>query len=95
MSGRPRLEPGALRGSLLLNLDGEDDGEITIGCAGSISTNAELSAPALRPCPLATPWLEASVSGLLGGHSGVDIDKGRANASLALVRPPRPRGRLR
>jgi dipeptidase D len=85
MSGAQDLETGALRGSLLLNLDGEDDGEITIGCAGSIRTNAELSAPAFT-LPSDYASFEASVSGLLGGHSGADIDKGRANASLALVR---------
>ena len=85
MSGALGLETGALRGSLLLNLDGEDDGEITIGCAGSIRTSAELSAPALA-LPSGYALFGASVSGLLGGHSGADIDKGRANASLALVR---------
>jgi dipeptidase D len=85
MSGARAVEPDALGGSLLLNLDGEDDGEITIGCAGSIRTGAELSAPALA---VPSDWraFEASVGGLLGGHSGADIDKGRANASLALVR---------
>lgn len=85
MSGARAVESGALAGSLLLNLDGEDSSELTIGCAGSIRANAELSAPALA---VPSGWLafEASVGGLLGGHSGVDIDKGRANASLALLR---------
>jgi dipeptidase D len=85
MSGALAVGAGSLSGSLLLNLDGEDDGELTIGCAGSIRTNAELSAPALS-LPAGYACLEASVTGLLGGHSGVDIDKGRANASLALAR---------
>jgi dipeptidase D len=85
MSGARAVGAGALQGSLLLNLDGEDSGELTIGCAGAIRANAELSAPALT-APSGWQAFEASVDGLLGGHSGVDIDKGRANASLALLR---------
>lgn len=84
MSGARAIEPGFLSGTLLLNIDGEDDGELTIGCAGSIRTLAELSYPN-EAAPSGLTWLEASVDGLLGGHSGVDIDKGRANATLALV----------
>lgn len=85
MSGARAVESGALKGSLLLNLDGEDDDELTIGCAGSIRTQAELSMGAAT-VPPKHAILEASVSGLAGGHSGVDIDKGRANACLALLR---------
>ncbi|HOX32961.1 MAG TPA: beta-Ala-His dipeptidase [Spirochaetales bacterium] len=85
MTGARGVEEGALSGSLLVNLDGEDDGELTIGCAGSIRAAAELERAAEAP-PAGLAWLDTSVSGLLGGHSGVDIDKGRANASLALVR---------
>jgi dipeptidase D len=84
MSGARVIATDALSGTLLLNLDGEDDTELTIGCAGAIRTAASLSYPA-EAVPAGMEWLEASVGGLLGGHSGVDIDKGRANATLALV----------
>ncbi|PKL23754.1 MAG: cytosol nonspecific dipeptidase [Spirochaetae bacterium HGW-Spirochaetae-3] len=84
MSGARAIGEDFLSGSLLLNIDGEDDGELTIGCAGSIRALAELTHPT-EAAPSGLTWLEASVGGLLGGHSGVDIDKGRANATLALV----------
>ncbi|HPM72090.1 MAG TPA: beta-Ala-His dipeptidase [Spirochaetales bacterium] len=84
MSGARAIEPGFVTGSLLLNLDGEDEAELTIGCAGAVRTIAELSIPATA-APDGLAWFEAAVDGLLGGHSGVDIDKGRANATLALV----------
>lgn len=85
MSGARAVEPGMLSGKILLNLDGEDDNELTIGCAGSIRTSAELSHPT-EPVGIGQSWFEVIVSGLLGGHSGVDIDKGRANATLILAR---------
>ncbi len=84
MSGARAVEPGFVSGSVLLKLDGEDAGELTIGCAGAIRTTAQLSRAA-EACPAGLAWFEASVGGLLGGHSGVDIDKGRDNATLALV----------
>ena len=84
MDGARTLDSGLLSGELLLNLDGEDDSELTIGCAGSIRTLATLTRPS-EAVPKGLSWVEASVGGLLGGHSGVDIDKGRANATLALV----------
>jgi dipeptidase D len=84
MSGARAIAPDLLSGSVLLNLDGEDDAELTIGCAGAIRTSSELWYPAATP-PAGLAWFGASVGGLLGGHSGVDIDKGRANATLALV----------
>lgn len=85
MSGARAVEPGVLSGKILLNLDGEDDTELTIGCAGSIRTKAELS-HAAEPAAAGLVWFELTVGGLLGGHSGVDIDKGRANATLILAR---------
>jgi len=85
MSGARAVEPGVLSGMILLNLDGEDDDELTIGCAGSIRTSAELVHPA-EPAGAGLAWFELAVGGLLGGHSGVDIDKGRANATLVLAR---------
>ena len=79
LTGAKALEPGFLQGSVLLNLDSEDEGEIFIGCAGGIDTVVQLK---YREEPVPVGWFAAkiSVSGLLGGHSGDDINKGRANA---------------
>lgn len=85
MSGARALKAGALEGRVLLNIDGEDDAELTIGCAGSIRTASELSRKA-DVTPAGFTWLAVSIGGLRGGHSGVDIDKGRASAPLALAR---------
>lgn len=84
MDGARSMGTDMLTGKILLNLDGEDDTELTIGCAGSIRTAATLARPA-ESVPDGLSWFEVSVEGLLGGHSGVDIDKGRANATLVLA----------
>jgi dipeptidase D len=85
MTGAQGMQPGQLRGSWLLNLDSEISGELTIGCAGGIRTISKLSLPASPPRS-GGRWVEASVHGLLGGHSGVDIHLGRGNATLLLCR---------
>ncbi len=85
MGGAREVKPDALRGSILLNLDGEDDTELCIGCAGTLRIKAEREL-ALAAGTADFRWFELRVSGLLGGHSGVDIDKGRGNASLLLCR---------
>lgn len=69
----------------LLNLDGEDADEITVGCAGSIRTFCTFVCPS-GELPSGWQILDVGIGKLAGGHSGVDIDKGRANASLLLVR---------
>ena len=86
LTGAFRLGDGLLQGKRLINLDSEDDGQIFIGCAGGIDTLAKLAYT-----PEALPegqWFAAQVrvSGLMGGHSGDDINKGRANANKLLVR---------
>ena len=85
MSGAMGLQAGTLQGSILINLDSETEGEFTIGSAGGEaaaiqSTYAESTAPA----GMATYTL--SVGGLKGGHSGVDIHRGRGHAIKLLVR---------
>jgi dipeptidase D len=84
MTGAREIAADLVSGTMLLNLDGEDDAEITIGCAGAIRTSAEIIHAPVKP-PADLYWTKASVGGLQGGHSGVDIDKGRANAALLLV----------
>lgn len=85
LTGAAALQPGFLTGNILLNLDSEDDGEIFIGCAGGIDTviNFNYTKEAV---PSGYFPLKIKVSGLLGGHSGDDIDKNRGNANKILVR---------
>ena len=86
LTGAFRLKDGMLQGKRLINLDSEDDGQIFIGCAGGIDTLAKLY---YTPEPLSTAGKFAAlirVGGLMGGHSGDDINKGRANANKLLVR---------
>lgn len=86
LTGAFCLEDGLLQGKRLINLDSEDDGQIFIGCAGGIDTLAKLYYTA-EPIPTGQ-WLatDIKVCGLMGGHSGDDINKGRANANKLLVR---------
>ena len=83
--GAAQLDAKWLEGAVLLNLDSEQEGEICLGCAGGARLTIEL--PLERE---ATPpgWLgvELEVSGLPGGHSGMDIDKHRPNAILELAK---------
>lgn len=85
LSGAFALQPGFLKGKILLNLDSEDEGEIFIGCAGGIDTTVRLPR---RQEPVAAGHFAATirVKGLQGGHSGDDINKGRGNAIKILNR---------
>jgi len=85
MTGAFALEPGFMSGSLLLNLDSEDEGEIFIGCAGGIDTLATFNFNK-EEIPVDSVALKLTVSGLLGGHSGDDIHKNRGNANKILNR---------
>ena len=87
LTGAMKLQDGMLRHKRLINIDSEDDGQIFIGCAGGIDTLAKMhyepvSAISHQPSAIA---IHLSVSGLMGGHSGDDINKGRANANQILV----------
>ncbi|MCK2183875.1 aminoacyl-histidine dipeptidase [Halomonas getboli] len=85
MGGALNLAEGWLEGRLLLNLDSEDRGQVYIGCAGGadVVVDAQLPTSSLRDEEVA---LRLSLTGLRGGHSGIDIDKGRGNANRLLVR---------
>ncbi len=85
LSGAFALQPDFLSGSILLNLDSEDEGELFIGCAGGIDTVSTLNytPESLRPGSYA---VKLEVKGLLGGHSGDDINKNRGNANKILNR---------
>ena len=85
MDGAFGLEPGFFEGKTLINLDSEDEGQLFVGCAGGMDTTAtfEVHREALRK---GYKTLKITVSGALGGHSGDDINKERANALRCLVR---------
>ena len=78
MYGAAALDPSLLKGRTLLNLDSEDEGVLTVGCAGG--ARAELCRKGLEE-PLTQPAYEVVLGGLIGGHSGVEIDRGRYNAN--------------
>ncbi len=85
LEGAQNLGEGMLTGSMLLNLDSEDDGEVFVGCAGGIDTTAVFTYKKSMS-PDNFKYMRVSVSGLLGGHSGSDINAGRANANKLIAR---------
>lgn len=85
MTGAKGLAPGLLRSRLMLNLDGENEVELCIGCAGALDTLVSLPAPE-EPVPPGHVAFELEVGGLRGGHSGIDINLGRANAVVLTAR---------
>jgi dipeptidase D len=85
MTGAQGLKGGELSGKYLLNLDTEDDDELSIGCAGGIDISvAKTYAPI--PTEENLKGLRITVKGLNGGHSGMDIHKGLGNANKLLNR---------
>ena len=85
MTGAMELQPNMLTGDILLNLDTEDDDEISIGCAGGIDITATKEYQEFEP-PTETFAYNISVYGLQGGHSGMDIHKGLGNANKIMNR---------
>lgn len=85
MYGAFGLQPDWIKGDILLNLDSEDEGELFIGCAGGLDASINWK---FKPLPTAPDdiALKVTVSGLKGGHSGLDIILGRANANKLLFR---------
>ncbi len=79
MTGAKNISPRMISGSILINLDSEDEGELFIGCAGGMDTVARFLVDIL-PCEKNTRAFSLNISGLQGGHSGDDINKGRGNA---------------
>ncbi len=80
MTGANGLKPGLLEGDILLNMDSEDEGELYIGCAGGVDTVGVFEYKEEEVMPYVTPY-KISVTGLKGGHSGLDINLGRGNAN--------------
>lgn len=85
MTGAFGLEPGLLDAEIMLNMDSEDEGELYIGCAGGIDTLATINYTA-ENAPSNHLAFKVFVSGLKGGHSGIDIPLGRGNSNKILNR---------
>ncbi|HYG67595.1 MAG TPA: aminoacyl-histidine dipeptidase [Anaeromyxobacteraceae bacterium] len=84
LTGANGLRPGWLRSKFLLNLDSEEEGELTIGCAGGVDTVAR-RAVTFAKAPAGSKAFRLKVSGLKGGHSGVDVAANRANSIKLLA----------
>lgn len=85
MVGAFGLEPGFLTGSILLNLDTEEEGELCIGCAGGVDENVSWEFKEVE-APAGDVAVKISLKGLKGGHSGGEIHLGRANANKLMFR---------
>ncbi len=85
LTGAFNLEAGMISGNYLINLDSEDEGEVFIGCAGGVDSLAYFDYVP-EPVPVGLEFFEIAVTGLLGGHSGDDIEKGRGNSNKILDR---------
>ncbi len=86
MDGANGLEKGFLEGSLMLNLDTEEDGELCIGCAGGRDVNVSFRFKPDTSVDKGDVAYKISLRGLKGGHSGVQIHLGRANANKLMNR---------
>ena len=84
LEGANGLDPALLTGKLLLNLDSEEDGTLTVGCAGSTDTWIRLEGER-SAADADSIAVSVAASGGLGGHSGTNIDDGRANAIKVLA----------
>lgn len=85
MGGALGLEPGLLTGKTMLNLDSEEDDTFTIGCAGGIDTTGRFEYTEVAH-DSAGPMVAIQITGLRGGHSGLQIHEGRANANKLMAR---------
>ena len=85
LEGANALDPALVGGSILVNLDSEEDGKLTVGCAGSTDTWIHIDAPR-EPAADGSVALAVAVSGGRGGHSGMGIALGRSNADKVLGR---------
>jgi dipeptidase D len=85
LTGASNLQPGFLESKTLINLDSEEEGAIYVGCSGGRDTNATWKVQ-FEKAPAHTIPAMIRVGGLKGGHSGLEIDKGRGNAIKILNR---------
>jgi len=86
MYGAIAVRPGFINGKIMLNLDSELDGELYIGCAGGADVTARFQYQDEEWIPKEDIAVKVSLTGLKGGHSGVDIHLGRGNANKLIFR---------
>lgn len=85
LTGAQGIKAGFMNGNMLINLDSEDEGQIFISCAGGQTTAATFNINR-EDAPQGYFFMKATIKGLLGGHSGDDINKKRANCIKLLSR---------
>lgn len=85
MTGALNLDPSFYEGTILLNLDTEDDDELSIGCAGGMDTDTSYEYE-IEDTKTNVITYQIDLKGLMGGHSGMDIHKGRGNANKLMTR---------
>lgn len=83
LCGAEAIDLSMLKGNKLINIDSETEGIFTVGCAGGLTLICRI--PMETEAKEGTVY-ELKVTGLLGGHSGAEVDKGRANANVVLGR---------
>jgi dipeptidase D len=85
LTGAKQLKKGFVKGRILLNIDSEDEGVFTVGCAGGRDTEIEIPLR-FENAEEGASFYKVKAGGMKGGHSGVDIHKQRANAVKVLFR---------
>ena len=85
MDGAIGLKSGLLKGDILINMDSEDEGELYVGCAGGEDANVLFNYTPV-PVPAESIAFRLNITGLKGGHSGLDIVLGRGNANKIFFR---------
>lgn len=84
LDGAMALQSGFFSGKTLINLDSEDEGQIFVGCAGGLDTTAKFNYKSV-PVREGSMLVKVAITGCTGGHSGDDINRGRANAVQLLA----------
>ncbi|MDR0880081.1 MAG: aminoacyl-histidine dipeptidase [Clostridioides sp.] len=84
MDGAHAVDPAMLKGKYIINIDSEEEGVITVSCAGG--TNSFIKLPVSHKAAQKDAALEIEINGLLGGHSGIEIGLQRANANKLMCR---------
>jgi dipeptidase D len=84
LNGASGLDPELFDGRILINIDSEDEGILTVGCAGGINTNISLPIEQAT-APSDYQLIKIKASGMSGGHSGIDINDQKANAIKLLA----------
>lgn len=86
MDGALGLDASHLKGRMIINIDSEEEGVLTTSCAGGARLSVEVPLNRISEPKESLLFFEILIDGLQGGHSGIDINKGRENASVILGR---------